>query len=697
MEVEAAATAPGEKVGERDGAGGDPIVGDPKETAGGPVVIDGKAPAGGSARSERKETSGDPVGTVEKGSAEDLVARCIAPVKKEFLKPKEVRVATERDVDAGQDEKSTKKRERRERKKEFLKHTAATGDGCSKFLLEGHCPFGDRCKFGHDLEGYLKKKMKDLPGCCPFSKAAEKCRFGVTCRWSSTHDGGSMPDFQSDAKSESENEPKKGDCDEKKSDISIPEFVVLNVPAKIEEPINGLKKDLQTKLRKQQYDFSKVDGVLLELGIKISRPGKKRTIRSKGEPPEAPDASVTETPIKKQRIESEGGGSIEKTCTAAHVPLRESEKRRIDFRDKMYLAPLTTLGNLPFRRICVGLGADITCGEMALATNLLKGSPSEWALLKRHPSEKTFGVQVCGGYSDSLSRCAGLIEDGLDVDFVDVNMGCPIDVVCDKGAGASLLQKVSKTEQILKGMSRVLSCPLTIKIRKGYRDRHDIAHTFLPKVGAWGASAVTLHGRSRQQRYSRAADWDYIYKCADVAPDIQLIGNGDVFSPSDWNQHHEKKNVATCMIGRAALVKPWLFTEIGEKRLWDISAGERLDILKDFCSFGMEHWGSDTRGVENTRRFLLEWLSFLHRYIPVGLLEVLPQNIQWRPPPFYGRNDLETLMASDNSTDWIRISEMLLGPPPESFSFTPKHKSSAYVSDIHGEPLEAQHHGQENG
>ncbi|CAG2178059.1 unnamed protein product, partial [Oppiella nova] len=99
-------------------------------------------------------------------------------------------------------------------------------------------------------------------------------------------------------------------------------------------------------------------------------------------------------------------------------------------------------------------------------------------------------------------------------------------------------------------------------------------------------------------------------------------------------------------IGRGALIKPWIFTEIKERRLWDISAGERLDILRDFVNYGLENWGSDDEGVTKTRRFLLEWLSFLHRYIPVGVLERLPQRINERPPPFVGRTDLETLLSS---------------------------------------------------
>lgn len=97
------------------------------------------------------------------------------------------------------------------------------------------------------------------------------------------------------------------------------------------------------------------------------------------------------------------------------------------------------------------------------------------------------------------------------------------------------------------------------------------------------------------------------------------------------------------------------------------------------------------------RRFLLEWLSFLHRYVPVGILEVVPQHIQWRPQAYYGRNDLETLLASDKCSDWIQISEMLLGPPPESFSFTPKHVSNAYVTDKNNTSKRSVDGEQENG
>ena len=324
-------------------------------------------------------------------------------------------------------------------------------------------------------------------------------------------------------------------------------------------------------------------------------------------------------------------------------PLPKTRKL-IDFSNKVYVAPLTTVGNLPFRRIMKKFGADITCGEMAVANNLLQGKSGEWALLKRHPEEDVFGVQIAAGYADVWTRISEVIQnEELDVDFLDMNLGCPIDVLCNQGCGAKMMLKESKLRESILGMTNALDIPVTVKIRTGWDEKKPFAHKLVPKIQEWGidgVAAVMMHGRSRLQRYSKLANWDYIQQVAaaqsDDIPKLPIIGNGDIFSYTDYEEKvlkHEGLS-PTAMIGRGALIKPWLPTEIKERRHWDISATERLDYLKDFVKFGLEHWGSDQRGVNATRRFLLEWLSFLHRYVPVGILEVVPQAMNQRPPAF---------------------------------------------------------------
>jgi len=359
------------------------------------------------------------------------------------------------------------------------------------------------------------------------------------------------------------------------------------------------------------------------------------------------------------------------------------EKKLVDFRKKLILAPLTTLGNLPFRRICKGFGADITIGEMAMADQLLLGKASEWALLRRHSCEDIFGVQVCGNHTDIMAKCAELLETEVSVDFVDINCGCPLDALCKRGLGAGILERPRRIQAIVARMDRILSCPVTVKLRIGKDEkRPTVHHNVFPYLEGWGVAAVTLHGRSKQQRYQKQANWDYIQQCAALTS-VPTIGNGDIYSFEDANTVFSETNkISSVMIGRGAIIKPWIFTEIKEQRHWDISSSERFELLKQFVDFGLYHWGTDSHGVSRTRIALLEWLSFLCRYIPVGLWEVLPPKINVRPPlGIYGRNDLETLMLSNNSKDWIKISEMLLGKVDEDFVFIPKHKSNSYEAE----------------
>ncbi|CAB3409200.1 unnamed protein product [Caenorhabditis bovis] len=385
------------------------------------------------------------------------------------------------------------------------------------------------------------------------------------------------------------------------------------------ETRNAHSMSVQIALRKKQYDFSKSDKALEMI--------KDETIGSMG-----------------------------------------PEKRKLDMKSlagKKYLAPLTTVGNLPFRRICVDYGADITCGEMALATSILAGSASEYSLLKRHPSEKIFGVQLAGGFADTMAKATQIIVDNYE-----------------KGGGCALTTRQNKMIEVMGAMKHVLGeIPLTVKIRTGLKEgvlkAHETVEVMMRNV--WHApDLITFHPRSKEQRYTKLANWEFIEDVAKTCKPVPLWACGDIFAWEDYYNRLENYEIDGIMIGRGALIKPWIFTEIDERRTWDISATERFELLKKFVGYGLDHWGSDDAGVERTRRFLLEFLSFSCRYIPVGLLDVLPQRINDRPPRFRGRNELETLFSSPRVDDWIEISKRLLGPTPEGFTFIPKHKASSY-------------------
>uniref|UniRef100_A0A8C9VZ64 tRNA-dihydrouridine(47) synthase [NAD(P)(+)] n=1 Tax=Scleropages formosus TaxID=113540 RepID=A0A8C9VZ64_SCLFO len=503
------------------------------------------------------------------------------------------------------------------------------------------CFYGDKCKFFHDIAEYMSVKPEDIGERCHLFDTFGRCQYSVTCRFAKAHTGEGFKNL-------------------------VNEELLKKHEGRLMVK-NALDKDLQRRLRKKQVSFKASEAYLKTINKTASQGASKK----KAAECQALHGSAGD-------CEKRTPHTVGALTDADLIKLRPSEKKQVDFRDKMYLAPLTTCGNLPFRRICKRFGADITCGEMAMCTNLLQGQSSEWALLKRHESEDLFGVQVREGcFPDTMTKCAELLNHNIEVDFVDINSGCPIDLVYKKGGGCGLMTRTHKFEQIVRGMNSVLDVPLTVKIRTGVQDKVNIAHKLIPEMKNWGVSMITLHGRSREQRYTKLADWEYIDNCSKLASPIPLFGNGDILSYEDAIKARET-GVSGIMLGRGALIKPWIFTEIKEQRHWDISSNERMDILKDFTRFGLEHWGSDTQGLEKTRSFLLEWLSFLCRYIPVGLLEHVPQKINERPPYYMGRDYLETLMASQHVGDWIKISEMLLGPVPQNFSFLPKHKANAY-------------------
>jgi tRNA-dihydrouridine synthase 3 len=285
------------------------------------------------------------------------------------------------------------------------------------------------------------------------------------------------------------------------------------------------------------------------------------------------------------------------------------------FAGKVWLAPLTLGGNLPFRRLCVELGAEVTVSEMVVVKKLLKGKSSEFALLRRHASEPFFGVQLADRAPDSLVEGARLAE-ARGASFVDLNCGCPINEMTRRGLGSSLLQKPGRLARLVSAMVSALSVPVTVKLRLGWHEGKENVVELARACEEAGASAIAIHGRTREQRYSRAADWDAIGRVA-AERGVPVVGNGDILTHYEARVRWRRSGVSSVMLARGALIKPWLFREVREGREWLPTAEERLSLLWRFVELLREHFGTDERGRERTLRFLPWHLGFFCRYRPL--------------------------------------------------------------------------------
>ncbi|KAM0753283.1 FMN-linked oxidoreductase [Meredithblackwellia eburnea MCA 4105] len=651
------------------------------------------------------------------------------------------------DVEGG-DGSGLAKRQRGQNKNRQFDHQAGVALRLCTFTSKGEpCarPEGS-CKWSHDLPLFFASQLPEIlislptdennlsdrtetARVCPLWSETGTCPFGFKCRYLSSHLK-RLPEgegFQGSGFELVEDEQKKkewAERNQKEFGGRLNDRGELNVVSmdRIKE-LRGAGKKPEERFPMSAIYMKRIGEVLDNRGENANgrggKGGKGQKRNSDGElkPAEVKGEAtvsvatgegekvehlevvpVAQPPTEgdAEKMENEGDALLERKEKEQDLSkIRLPEKKKLDFKDKLYLAPLTTVGNLPFRRLCVSLGCDITCSEMGLAQEFLGGNNNEWSLVRRHPSEKMFGVQICGSKPQILVPAAETIIGECEIDFLDINCGCPIDLVFNKGAGSALLGHAGKLGRSLAGMSEVLGeTPLTIKIRNGIQHNSPVAHKLVQRMqGEWGVSAVTLHGRSRQQRYKTKADYQYVGEVArqlrqtasDLGqPSIPIFGNGDAYDYRTYYENMETSGVDGIMVARGGLVKPWIFTEIKEKRDWDISSRERLDLIGQLASFGLEHWGSDTQGVNITRRFLLESLSFTHRYVPVGLLERFPVSLNERPFPYRGRDELETLLASDQADDWIKISSMFLGPPPDDWVFTPKHKANASAEEIQG-------------
>ena len=278
------------------------------------------------------------------------------------------------------------------------------------------------------------------------------------------------------------------------------------------------------------------------------------------------------------------------------------------------MAPMTKGSNLPYRRLCVELGAQVTMSEMTVARRLKQRRKGEFALIRKFEGEPFFGVQLAGTNAEEIGWAAALVES-RGADLVDLNCGCPIDHFTRKGIGASLGRQPSRIRRIVESMKRsVTRVPVTVKLRLGWNDEMRNVLDQARAAVDGGADAIFVHGRTRNARYRFAADWDAIGSVAAAVP-VPVVGNGDLLFPADVERARARSGCAGVMSARGVLIKPWLFQEMRDGYR-DLTAHERLAIYRRYVTLAREHWGEDEHGLERVRQFVRWHVDFWHRYLP---------------------------------------------------------------------------------
>lgn len=245
--------------------------------------------------------------------------------------------------------------------------------------------------------------------------------------------------------------------------------------------------------------------------------------------------------------------------------------RDIEIKNQLVLAPMAGVTNEAFRIICKEHNAGLVMAEMVSDKALGFKNAKTLKMTKVNEIEHPISMQIFGADIESLVNAAKYIDEYSDADIIDINMGCPVNKVAKKsGAGASLLTDTNKIYEIVKAVVNSVKKPVTVKIRIGWDQDHINCVENAKAIEKAGASAITVHGRTRSQMYTGKANWDYIKKVKDAVK-IPVIGNGDII---DYKTAKEMLDYTGCdaiAIARGALGNPWLFDEINtyfeEKRI----------------------------------------------------------------------------------------------------------------------------------
>ena len=266
----------------------------------------------------------------------------------------------------------------------------------------------------------------------------------------------------------------------------------------------------------------------------------------------------------------------------------------VEIKKTAALAPMAGTADKAFRTICEHFGVAYTVGEMVSAKGLVQGSVKSGKLMEREFNNIPFAVQLFGAEPYSMQ---GAVEYCMEYkpDIIDINMGCPAPKIAGNGGGSALMKDIKLSEEIIKAVRKESPVPVTVKFRKGWDENNINAVEFAKMCEQAGADAVTIHGRTRKQMYAPPVDWDIIAKVKESVK-IPVIGNGDVITPEDAKRMYEHTGCDLVMIGRGALGRPWIFSQVEDylkngSYLPNPPIEEQMAIMKEHIKLMIENKG----------------------------------------------------------------------------------------------------------
>ena len=315
------------------------------------------------------------------------------------------------------------------------------------------------------------------------------------------------------------------------------------------------------------------------------------------------------------------------TSTASRQPALRYGKIEID--TPVVLAPMAGITNTAFRRLCREFGGGLYVSEMVTSRALVEQTEGSLRIIGHHESEDVRSVQLYGVDPVTISRAIKLLVDQDKADHIDLNFGCPVPKVTRKGGGAALPWKRDLFEAILNSAVKAAGeLPVTVKMRKGIDSEH---LTFLDAgktARDAGVAAIALHGRTASDYYSGVADWNAIAELRESLPDVQVLGNGDIWSAADAIRMMRETGVDGVVVGRGCLGRPWLFGDLqkafDEYRrdpnsnaaidLIQPNLGEVADAFKRHAELLVEYFENEDHACRDIRKHV----AWYFKGYPVG-------------------------------------------------------------------------------